>query len=269
MIMVKRLIFLLLIVSSCQHSDLLTIEGSINNSLDEVSAAESLINSDLIWVIEDAGNDNHLYGLSRKGKIIMDITILNAENTDWEDLTSDSAGNIYIGDFGNNNKKRKLFRILKVKKEDLNASRAHAEIIEFILPKDVKSKDFEAFFLFNNYFYIFSKETKKFIVLKVPNKTGRHEAIVISDYNLKGKHNKITSADISFNDEKVLLLNHDKLWALSGFEGDDFFSGAINKLPFQHNTQKEGVCFVNDTIVILTDERNDYEGGNIYSFNLK
>ena len=109
----------------------------------------------------------------------------------------------------------------------------------------------------------------KFIVLKVPNKTGRHEAIVRSDYNLKGKHNKITSADISLNDEKVLLLNHDKLWALSGFEGDDFFSGAINKLPFQHNTQKEGVCFVNDTIVILTNERNDYEGGNIYSFNLK
>lgn len=267
--MVKRLIFLMLIASSCQHSELLTVEGSINNSLDEVSAAEYVVNSNLIWVIEDAGNDNHLYGLNTKGKIIRDITILNAENTDWEDLTSDHKGNIYIGDFGNNSKNRELFKILKIKNEELNASRVSAEIIEFALPTDLKSKDFEAFFLFNNEFYIFSKESKKFIVLKVPNIAGRHEATIRSDYNLKGNRNKITSADISLNNDMALLLNHDKLWMLSGFEGDDFFSGDIEMLPFKHNTQKEGVCFINDSIVFLTDERKDYEGGNIYSFSLK
>ena len=267
--MAKTLIFLLLILTSCQQSDVLNIEGSINNSLEEVSAAEYVANSNRIWVIEDAGNNNHLYGLNNDGRIIRDITIMNAENTDWEDLTADKEGNIYIGDFGNNNKKRKIFRILRIKNEDLNASKANADIIEFYLPKGIKPKDFEAFLLFNHHFYIFSKETKRFIVLKVPNSVGKHEAIVKSDYNLKGKHNKITSADISVNDDTVLLLNHDKLWTLSSFEGDNFFSGDIKMLPFEHNTQKEGVCFVNDSIVILTDERNDYEGGNIYSFNLK
>ncbi|MBV7269524.1 SdiA-regulated domain-containing protein [Winogradskyella luteola] len=268
MIYFKRLIFLFLITSSCQSNGQLKIEGDINNSIDEASAAEITTQSDLIWTIQDSGNDSELYALNTNGNIVRDIAITNASNIDWEDLTSDNEGNIYIGDFGNNNEKRKLFRILKIKHQDLNKSRVKAEIIEFTLPKKQDSKDFEAFFFFKNSFYIISKENKKFIVLKVPNEIGRHEAIIRSDYNLDGKNNKITSADISNDGKVVVLLNHDKLWKLSNFEDDDFFSGNIEALSFGHNSQKEGVGFKNDSIVYLTDERNGVEGGNIYTFDL-
>ena len=243
--------------------------GDINNSLEEASAAEITTQSDLIWTIQDSGNDSALIGLNDKGNIIRDITITNASNIDWEDLTSDQYGNIYIGDFGNNNEKRKIFRILKIKHEDLIKNSTTAEIIEFTLPKTLKSKDFEAFFILKNSFYLFSKETKKFVILKVPNKIGRHEAIVRSDFNLDGKNNKITSADISNDGKTVALLNHDKLWKLSGFEDDDFFSGDIEELSFEHDSQKEGIGFKNNSTVIISDERNGSSGGNLYSFNIK
>ena len=269
MIYYKRLIFIFLITSACQSSGQLKIEGSINNSIDEASAAEIIPKSDLIWTIEDARNDSELYGLNSKGKIVKEIAITNASNIDWEDLTSDGLGNLYIGDFGNNNEKRKYFRILKVKQEDLDKNTAEVKVIEFTLPKGQDSKDFEAFFLYNNSFYIISKETKKFIVLKVPNKSGRHEAIIRSDFNLNGKNNKITSADISDDGKTIVLLNHDKLWKLTEFDSDDFFSGNVIEKSFDHDTQKEGVCFKNDSTVIITDERNKSEGGNIYTFSLK
>ena len=51
-------------------------------------------------------------------------------------------------------------------------------------------------------------------------------------------------------------------------QNDDFFSGNIEELPFDHNSQKEGICFKNDAMVYITDERNGDEGGNIYSFKL-
>lgn len=242
--------------------------GDINNSLKEVSAAESIPQSNLIWTIQDSGNDSELIGLNDKGDIIKTITIDNVSNIDWEDLTSDQDGNLYIGDFGNNNKKRKIFRILKIKGEDLNNTNTTADIIEFTLPKKQSSKDFEGFFLWDDSFYIFSKETKKFIVIKVPNKAGRHEAHVHSDFNLDGKDNKITAADISDDGKIIVLLNHDKLWKLSGFKDDDFFSGEIEELPFEHNSQKEGICFRTKTNVVITDERNGTTGGNIYSFDL-
>ncbi|MFK7833323.1 MAG: SdiA-regulated domain-containing protein [Winogradskyella sp.] len=268
MIYLKRLIFLLLITTSCQSTGQLKVEADIAQHLKEVSAVETSTASSLIWTIEDSGNRNQLVGLNAEGTVINTITITNAKNEDWEDLTADDEGNIYIGDFGNNNEKRKIFRIYKVKFEDLDKTTAIANIIEFELPKKQDSKDFEAFFLYQNYFYIFSKEHKKFLVLKVPNIEGKHLAKIHSDYKLDGKNNKITSADLSDDGKTIVLLNHDKLWKLSGFKGADFFSGHITELPFEHKSQKEGICFKNNAEVLITDERRGTDGGNIYSFNL-
>lgn len=268
MIYDKRLIFLLLIVTACGSHGMLTFEGDITNSLTEVSATEVCANSDIVWTIQDAGNSNNLFGLNEKGHIIKNIDISNTKNIDWEDLTSDSECNIYIGDFGNNSKKRETFSILKIKHDDLTKDSTTAEIIEFKLPKDVKSKDFEAFFLLKNLFYLVSKENKKFDVFTVPNSIGKHQAVLRSSYNLDGKNNKITSADISDDGKTVILLNHDKLWKLSNFKNDDFFSGDIEKLSFKHDSQKEGVSFKTNSKVFITDERQGANGGNIYSFNL-
>ncbi|MBU3821085.1 hypothetical protein KO566_03355 [Flavobacteriaceae bacterium XHP0103] len=262
-----RLLAISFLFLSCNTGNL-TMIGDMANSLKEVSAAETIPNSNLIWVIEDAGNQNNLYGLNHNGDIIKDIDISNAKNEDWEDLTSDSEGNIYIGDFGNNNGKRDTFIIYKISNPASKTNSTTAEIIAFTLPKKAAKKDFESFFLFNNHFYLFSKESKKFLVLKVPNQTGIHSAEIVTDFNLSGKDNKITSADISNDGKTVILLNHDKLWKLTDFESDQFFEGTIEALPFGHNSQKEGICFVNNNSALITDEKNGTEGNNIYSFDL-
>ena len=266
--MSKRLIFIFLIVSSCQSQGNLKLLGDLSNDLEEVSAAEYAQDDKLLWVIEDSGNSNTLYGLKQNGKIIKTITIENAENRDWEDLTMDLEGNIYIGEFGNNSKDGRLYTIYKIDKDDLDKFQTKAQRIDFYLPKQKKGEDFEAFFILNNYFYIFTKETKTFKVYRVPNRLGQHEAVITTDYNLPGKDNKITSADISDDGKTVVLLNHDKIWKLTAFNRDDFFSGTIEELKFKHESQKEGVCFKTNTTVIITDERNGPEGGNIYEFEL-
>lgn len=269
MIYVKRLIFIIFITVSCQSLGKLKFIADIPNHLNEVSAVEVTNLSNLFWAIEDAGNANKIYGLNSKGQIIKEITITNASNIDWEDLTSDNYGNLYIGDFGNNNEKRQYFRILKLKHEDLTKSAAEAEIIEFTLPDDQDSKDFESFFLFNSNFYIFSKETKKFRVLKIPNEIGKHVATLNSNFNLNGKNNKITSADISDDGKIIVLLNHEKLWKITNFNNDAFFTGDIIEIKFDHDSQKEGICFISPSEVIITDERNGATGGNVYSISIK
>ncbi|WP_338732735.1 hypothetical protein [Mangrovimonas cancribranchiae] len=262
MIVVKKL-FLALGVTlvSCNFGNL-KFMGDIENNLKEVSAVETITQSDLYWVIEDSGNDNVLYGLDDTGNLISEVRILNSKNKDWEDLTSDNLGNIYIGDFGNNSKKRKKFQIYKVTNPQ-DKTETTAEVIEFKLPKKMKSEDFEGFFLYQNYFYIFSKEKKSAIMIKVKNEIGEQKAKFVTKFKLKGKKTKITSADISSDGKTVILLNHDKLWKLSNYSSDNFFNGDIEKVPFKHNSQKEGLCFKNDTIII-TDERNGSEGGNMY-----
>ncbi len=262
----KPLFILSLLFFSCNTGNL-EILADIDGSLEEVSAIAITNNSGLYWVIEDAGNSNNLYALNSKGNIERNITITNAKNKDWEDLATDSSGNIYIGDFGNNNHKRKEFKIYKVLNSELTKDKAEAEITTFTLPKDLKSQDFESFFIWDNTFYIFSKNNKHTDVLKVENKEGEHEAFFVTSYKFDGKGNKITSADISKDGKNIVLLNHEKVWQLSHFKGEDFFGGDIEALPFKHDTQKEGVSFLNNKTIIITDETNKHDG-NIYKFNL-
>lgn len=259
------LLLLIYLLFSCDTGKLKVI-ADLPTSLPEISAVEKFPKSDVLWVIQDSGNNNHVYGLNTNGEIIKDITVSNAKNDDWEDLTIDSENNLYIGDFGNNSEKREHFEIYKIHpSEDEEVT---AEIISFELPKKQKSKDFEAFVLHDDFFYIFSKETKKFITLKVPNKPGNHIAEVIETFNLDGKNNRITSAVISKNGKQLYLLNHDKVWEISNFKWSSIFNGKIKVYEFKHDSQKEGICLKNTNTLYITDELNKNEGGNLYEFKL-
>ncbi len=265
--MKRFLLLLLLIFISCDTGNLEFITD-LPKALVEVSGTETVKNSNLIWMINDSGNKAVIYGVNTEGVLIKALKI-NANNNDWEDLTSDKEGNLYIGDFGNNQNNRTEFTIHKINYSSLkNNTLITTERIVFTLPKKIKKKDFEAFFIYNDHFYIFSKEDKKGILFKVPNTIGNHIAEVVSKFNLDGKHNKITSADISNDGTTVVLLNNDKIWMLTHFKKDNFFDSKIESIDFNHNSQKEGVCFKSNSSIYITDEKNHTKGGNLYSFYL-
>lgn len=89
-----------------------------------------------IWCIEGCGNDLELYQLDTLGVLEKTILIDDAPNIDWEDITKDQQGNLYIGDFGNNDNNRKNLCIYKIKKEDLTkGSTAPSYKISFSYPE--------------------------------------------------------------------------------------------------------------------------------------
>jgi len=264
---ILRFLFAITILLSCEKADIHVI-ADLPKHLNEVSAVETVSDSDHIWVIEDSGNRNELYELDTNGRIVNVIKIENARNEDWEDLTTDLDGNIYIGDLGNNKRNRRVFAIYKVRSNTLSKSETSAEIISFKIPETIKPNDYESFFIHEGFFYIFSKNDKKSILIKVPNVVGDHVAEYVTEFNLKGKDNAITSADISSDGKKILLLNHDKLWQLTGFTNEDFFGGSIDSQKFEHNTQKEGICFKDSTNIYVTDELQGFRGGNLYEYSL-
>lgn len=100
----KSLTFLLIssLLFSCSGTSQEIPTNTKKLSLKEASAVAVSKVSDLIWVAEDSGNKNKIYGLDTDGKITHTVTLENAKNVDWEDLTADEEGNLYVGDFGNN-----------------------------------------------------------------------------------------------------------------------------------------------------------------------
>ena len=70
-----------------------------------------------------------LHQIQKDGKVNKTITITNARNLDWEDMTQDDFGHFFIGDFGNNDNMRKWLTIYKIENPiDIKGSETQAEI---------------------------------------------------------------------------------------------------------------------------------------------
>jgi len=278
------LLSIVIILLSCTSNsqDIPTLTKKIK--LKEASAIEIAPNSSLSWVIEDSGNKNIIYGLNQEGKIAHEITVSNAKNIDWEDLTSDENGNLYIGDFGNNDNTRKDLCIYKIEASSLKNDTANATSkISFYYPnqKEFPPKkselfyDSESFFEYKGNFYIFSKNRSKgfdgtVLVYKVPNKAGNHKATFLGQFISCDSYQKcaITSADISPDGKKIVLLSANKVWVLSDYKSDDFLKGKMEMFELNDATQKEGICFKDSKTLLIVDEKDKKTGGNLYEIKL-
>jgi hypothetical protein len=266
---------------SCQNFGQLNMMADLPKDLKEVSGIEIAKGSKYIWMINDSGNRPKLYGVSKKGKIKKEVYI-DKKNKDWEDLTSDEKGNLYIGDFGNNENERKNLRILKIDKKDLSKKKADVKKIEFEYEdqddyspkKKALFYDAESFFYYKKHFYIFTKsrvakEYGKTSLYKLPAKEGNHKARFIAEFDNGNKNASwITSADISQDGKKVVLLSQKNVLIFTDFKDDNFFSGNVREIELEHYSQKEAICFKNNNTLLLSDEKTGGEGGNLYELKI-
>ena len=280
----KKYIFTIsaLAILSCQQdSGVLRTVYSLPKKLKEVSGITYLETSNLLYTLEDSGNANEIYGLNfENGSIEKTILIEDTENIDWEDLTKDKTGNLYIGDFGNNDNERKDLSIYKIGKESLASESAiPAYKVSFSYPeqKDFPPKktalffDVEGFFEYNNNFYLFTKNRSKgfdgtSFLYKVPNAPGFHQAVLMGEFKTCDNydHCAITAATISPDASKVAVLTHDKIFLFENFTGDDFLNGTKTTIKLEHFSQKEAISFIDNNRLFIADEKSKNEEGNVY-----
>ena len=279
------LLFILFVVACQQKEDSLATLYPLPKNLKEVSGIAYVPESNLLWTIEDRGNQNAIHGIDSNGEIAHTIAIANTRNIDWEDITKDNEGNLYIGDFGNNDNERKDLSIYKIDKNGLNSenvspaykiSFAYPEQKEFPPKKSEMFYDVEGFFEYKNNFYLFTKNRSKdfdgtAFLYKVPNVAGNHQAVLLGEFKTCENADQcaITSAAMSPDESKIIVLTHDKIILFENFKGDDFLNGSQTTLELNHFSQKEAICFTSNDSVLIADERAKKTGGKVYRVSLK
>ena len=241
--------------------------------LDESSGLE-VNNRNNIWSLSDSGGKPELYNFDSAGLLQRIVGITNAANIDWEEMAQDKVGNFYVGDFGNNNNNRKELVIYKIPNpSSFTGSSVTATKINFTYPDQyafppadsLKNFDMESMIALNHHLYLFSKNRTRpyngFTKLyRLPDVAGTYTAELLDSFYIPWEteyYANITSADISPDGSRVVLLNAQTIRVFSNYKGDNFFRGNMQQFTFEKMTQKEAVCFISNDELYITDEYND------------
>ena len=257
----------------------------LSAELKEISGLEKF-NDSILIAINDSGNSPELFFIDLKGEIIKKTFVSNALNIDWEDLTIDDEGNLYIADVGNNAHLRKDLGILKLNtQEAFTSDSISAEKIYFTYTDQLsfsensvaQNHDCEAVFWFEDSLHLLTKITTKpkkdywyngtsdYMLSANP---GMHSVKSNTHYWTGGdnrlKH-QVTACDSHHNDLAILTYGFVYFYQIGSPK-------VIKREPikFKRLTQKEALVYFSDTKIYVAAEKNWLLGGPfLYTIDLK
>ncbi len=249
------------------------------NYLNEVSGLYIEVPGKMWWH-NDGGSNPVLYQTDGRGNLLREIKLNTIKNKDWEDITSDDDGRIYIGDFGNNLNQRQDLKIYIY-----DSDKDQIDSISFTYPdqkyfpptKENWNFNMEGFFWFQDSLHLFSKNrlqvgnyfTKHYVL---PARPGNYEAILVDSIYLKNR--VVTGAAISRDKKTVGLIAYTykkvlgfipwsaaSIYLIRDFSGSRFLQGNIykKKAPgFILATQMESIDFLNDKTLYIASEKTKF-----------
>lgn len=256
--------------------------GSLPPVLKEASGLA--ITQNYLWSHNDGGVPA-IYCLDTLGKLVKAIHI-NASNRGWESLTLNTAGDMFIGSFGNNRNDRRNLKIFKIRNPEAIEdpvvvpeviSFAYSDQKEFPPTTAQRNFDVDAFIALKDNLYLFTKDrstpfrgiSKVYKLSQVPG----HQSAQLLDSLYVGKgsmlDNWITGADTSPDGRTVALLFHDRVWFIRNVDENKFSSGDIYEVRLNHYSHKAGIAFKTDTLLYIVDELElGVVGGKLYSLDI-
>lgn len=182
----------------------------------------------------DSGNEPILYVLDTVSlQINRRVSVSNAFNIDWEDLTQDEAY-IYVGDIGNYTGTRTDLTIYKIAKDDFNQNNeVTAETIHFSYENQQdfndngeSNWDAEALTVYQDGLLVFTKEwiTQGTTVYAIPKEPGNHIATKITSYPSNGL---VTGATYDEAENGLLLIGYSSLLSPFVIRSRDIVDGAL------------------------------------------
>jgi hypothetical protein len=268
--MKNRLVLCFLLVFTLSHNAQGQMSKSfrLSDKLKEISGLECIGDS-LLIAHNDGGNEPILYVLDLFGSILKECRVFNAKNTDWEDITKDNFGNLYIADIGNNENKRKKIRVLKLSiidvltKDSVSAEThpfSYLEQTEYPALPENRYFDAESILYFKDSLWIFTKcrtfpfDGKSYVYTIKPENLNSGNWKKRQEFIPGTKSWKTDSFTAATSDkEQILCLTYNRLiWLTTGENGL-----IINKTKhFIKYNQRESVAVSSTGMIYIANEGN-------------
>ncbi len=233
--------------------------------LREVSGLAA-VTPDSLWWHNDGGNDATIFLTDRSGELLYEKNI-GVRNRDWEDLSCDPEGRLYLGDFGDNRRVRDDLIIYRY-----DPQTEQVDSFPFQFPNQARH-DTEAFFIHQDTFHLFTKHrisrAKLMTYHYVVPAVGGGQTAVLRD-SLALRKRVVTAAAIHPETGAVALLAYyytkrlgfipysaANLYFLRDYPDGHFLKGRIQsrRISFVVATQYEAVDFLTDRQLMVASEQ--------------
>jgi hypothetical protein len=254
-----------------------TVELEAYTSFDfaEIDESSAIVKSrywdDVYWTLNDSGSLNKIYPITSQGEILRaewysqkegGIFVANAANVDWEDMTTDDKGNLYISDLGNNSNARRDLVIYQVKDPYPEFTATTTACNEYRVsypnqknfPAAKKNFDCEAIFWVNNQLFVLSKHRDDTYtnLYRVDTSQKQSELFLMETFDIGGM---VTAAEANDDGSMLAVLTYNSVWIFQK-ENGSYFQGKIKWLPIKAK-QCEAICFKNDKELMITNEQKE------------
>lgn len=277
----KWIVVFLVVFSTLNFSFSQAKKVKLDTVLHEISGL-AFYNDTVLVAHNDSGNEPILYFLNLNGSIFNEVRISNAKNRDWEDITTDRNGTLFIGDIGNNGNSKKKFQIYKVNHPDLlTLNEVVAEQITFSYPDQTQFPppdsalryDAEALFFHNDSLFILTKcRTKPFdgvsLCYALSTESGMQIPIQkpMLFFGKKGFYfDAVTAAEAIEN--TLYVLTYSAVWKVDVSASD---WQKISKKSFGWLSQKEALTVDRNGKLYIGDEFHRFaRGGKLRTKKIK
>jgi len=222
----------------------------------------------VFWTHNDSGDLPRLFATTDKGQLIRQVTIAGAKNIDWEDITTDDAGNLYIGDTGNNDNDRRDLTIYVIKEPDPRQAstaqvikRIHFQYPDQSLFPDPSNQNFdsEALFWASGHLYLLTKHRsdRRTALYRFEHlHDNRMQTLTrLGDFEIDGM---VTGADASVDGRKLLILCYEYIYLFKKpRSGDNYLAGNFKRILLELR-QSEGICFDEPYFFLTNEQREIY-----------
>ena len=218
--------------------------------------AASSRNTNVFWTHTDGDKKPILYAINRQGRGLAQFPVATRME-DWEDIASDGAGHLLLGDIGNNDALRTELRVYEVDEPAITKAQGRLTINkEWRLQFPKKPFDCESLFVFGGDGYVVSKvfNDKGGSLYRFP--LAKPGAVVLEKVCQLPVSSPITSATLSSDGKKLAMTSHSGAFL---FQINNRIESAARVKPVHLKMRDhhiEGCTFVPEGLLLISEERD-------------
>ncbi len=249
-----------------------------NQSINESSGiAASRRNKDIFWTHNDSGDEAFLYAVDRQGKHCGVWRVKGAQAQDWEDMAAwkdakSGKSYLYIGDIGNNSKRREFLTVYRIVEpvitakdsattKEKPAETTPAEALKLKYPEG--NFDAEALMIHpqTGDLYIITKvmgAAAKVFKLKAPFMQQKEARLIeVAEVQVPNQFiGFLTGGDISPDGHRVALCDYLSAFEITlpdqkGIAFDEIWKQPVQVLNIGKRKQGEAICYSADGMALL------------------